>query len=325
MRASPSSFAIASFSALLACARGTGDARRTDGAAIERTTSAEAAPEVHASAEAAPAPDPYLTGHAVRAKSVGHTSYALKLTLDDGSVALFKPRSKLPLGDRRYRGEIAAYRLAVALGLDNVRRALPRTFDASELRAVAEGFDDKGLVDPDGRVRGALMPWLETYRVLPLEQPAWRARWEPWVLDPLGPVPQDERVRAAAISTMLAFDYLTANWDRWSGGNVAEDGATGKVLFVDNDGAFYDPPEAAALARQLAVVRRIARFSRRFVAALRALDGPRLSSAIGDEAPGTPLLPRRVLDGVDARRRIVLGVVDGRIGDAGDAATLAFE
>ena len=41
---------------------------------------------------------------------------------------------------------------------------------------------------------------------------------------------------------MIVFDYLTANWDRWSGGNVAEDSANGKLLFVDNDGAFYDPP-----------------------------------------------------------------------------------
>ena len=41
-------------------------------------------------------------------------------------MAAYKPRSKLPLGDHRYKGEIAAYRLAVALGLDNVPRAIPR-------------------------------------------------------------------------------------------------------------------------------------------------------------------------------------------------------
>jgi hypothetical protein len=323
MHASRSSFAIACCSALLAggCARESADVRATDAA----TSTSPTSPSAHNAGDAAPAADPFVSGRPVRAKSVGHTSYALKLSLDNGSVALFKPRSKLPLGDRRYRGEIAAYRLAMALGLDNVRRAIPRSFEASELRPVAEGFDAKALVDEDGRVRGALVPWLETYRVLPLEEPTWRARWEPWVLDPRASVPPDERARAGAISTMIAFDYVTANWDRWSGGNVAEDSATGNVLFVDNDGAFYDPPDAALLKQQLALVRRIVRFSHRFVAALRALDASKLAGAIGDEVAGTPLLSQRVLDGVDARRRNVLATVDARIGDAGEAGTLAFD
>lgn len=327
MRASRSSFAIACCSALLAaaCARGSVDARVTDGATPVAPASASAVPSAPDAGDAASAADPYLTGHPVRARSVGHTSYALKVTLDSGSVALFKPRSRLPLGDRRYRGEIAAYRLAVALGLDNVRRAVPRSFEASELRSVADGFDDKALVDADGRVRGALVPWLDTYRVLPLETPTWRARWEPWVLDARATVPPDERKRAGSIATMIVFDYLTANWDRWSGGNVAEDSATGQVLYVDNDGAFYNPPDAASLKQQLALVRRITRFSRRFVAALRALDVSKLASAMGDEVPGTPLLPQRVLDGVDVRRRAVLEAVDARVGDAGEAGALAFE
>src|SRR5579859_462624 len=50
----------------------------------------------------------------IAAKSIGHTSYVLKITLADGSRGVFKPRSRRPLGDRRYRGEIAAYRLAAA-------------------------------------------------------------------------------------------------------------------------------------------------------------------------------------------------------------------
>ena len=94
---------------------------------------------------------------------------------------------------------------------------------------------------------------------------------------------------------------------------------------MDNDGAFYDPPDAASLKQQLALVRRITRFSRRFVAALRALDVSKLASAMGDEVPGTPLLPQRVLDGVDVRRRAVLEAVDARVGDAGEAGALAFE
>jgi hypothetical protein len=265
------------------------------------------------------------TADAVASKSIGHTSYVLKLTLSDGSRAVFKPRSRRPLGDRRYRGEIAAYRLAHALGLDNVPRSIPRSFDAATLRRLQPGFDEDALPDPDGRIRGALMPWIDAYRVLPLEEPSWRARWEPWLTDPTNVIPEDQRSLAAAISTMIAFDYVTANWDRWSGANVAQDGATGMVLFVDNDGAFYEVPPPDALARQLALLRRVVRFSRRFVTAVRALDSSKLADVFGDESPGQPLLTERAVQQARTRYETVRGVIAARIADAGEDPTLALQ
>jgi hypothetical protein len=249
----------------------------------------------------------------------------LKLTLEGGAVAVFKPRSKRALGDHRYKGEIAAYRLAAALGLDNVPRAVPRAFDAARLRPLEAGFDRDALVDDDGKLRGALMPWIPQYRVLPLEEAAQRERWQPWVFDAHAAVPGDQRALAGAIATMIAFDYVTANWDRWSGGNVAQDGATGTVLFVDNDGAFYEWPAPAALAKQRAQLEHVARFSRRFVAALRTLDVERLRAVLGEESPGVPLLPARAVDGVASRCKTVVGVVDARIRTAGESAVLAFD
>jgi hypothetical protein len=269
--------------------------------------------------------DPYANAEPLASKSIGHTSYVLKLRLEGGAVAAYKPRSKLPLGDHRYRGEIAAYRLAVALGLDNVPRAIPRSFDAAKLRLLQADFAERGLPDDDGRVRGALMPWIADYRVLPLEEKEPRARWEAWLFDGHSSIPDGERGLAASVSTMLAFDYVTANWDRWSGGNVAEDGATGRVLFVDNDGAFYEWPDPAALARQHAVLARVTRFSRRFVAALRALDATRVHAALGEESPGVALVPERVVAGVASRSAAVVELVDRRVAEAGESATLAFD
>jgi hypothetical protein len=138
-------------------------------------------------------------------------------------------------------------------------------------------------------------------------------------------IPDEDRPTARAVSTMIVFDYLTANWDRWSGGNIARDGATGTVLYVDNDGAFYEAPPSSALAHQLALVREIRRFSRSFVAALRALDPATLKGALGEASPGEPFLPDRIVDAVDARRSTALSAIDARIAEAGEALTLAFD
>jgi hypothetical protein len=330
MRASRRSCASAFCSALLlgACARSAPTDADDASDARQPTASVEVSP-----AAARAAPEPRLPADApLAAKSIGHTSYVLKVTLAGGAVGVFKPRSHRTLGDRRYRGEIAAYRLATALGLVNVPHAVPHAFDAAALRAActstpgaAEQFDREALADADGTVRGAFVDWIPDYRVLPLEESTWRARWEPWMIDPSARVPKGERALASAISTMLAFDYLTANWDRWSGANVARAGADGDVLYVDNDGAFYERPNPESLDRQLAFLRRVVRFSRRFVGAVRALDEPRLAEAFGEERPGEPLLPPAVVAAVEERRRTLLRVVDERLARSGERSTLAFE
>src|SRR5260370_4464905 len=234
-------------------------------------------PSPTAIASGGQAKDKYLSANPVTAKSIGPTSYVLKVTLEGGLVVAFKPRSTLPLGDRRYKGEIAAYRLARALGLDNVPRAVPRTFVASTLhqafatpRGAAE-FEQQALVDTDGRVHGALMPWITEYRSFGLEEPSWRAKWTACLIDGKAKIAAADRPLASAMSTMLVFDYVTANWDRWSGGNVALGRATGGLLFVDNDGAFYERPPQDALSQQVAFFPPFVLFSRKFPAAPRPL------------------------------------------------------
>jgi len=265
-----------------------------------------------------------------RARSIGHTSYVLKLTLDNGAVGAFKPRSKKPLGDRRYKGEIASFRLAEALGLDNVPRTIGRTFRASDVRNALplEGqaeFDQMARASPEGDLEGALTQWIDGYEVLPLESAAWRSRWMPWLTDTGAEVDPSDRAMARAISTLVAFDCITANWDRWSGANVARDRATGTVLYVDNDGSFYDEPPAAELDRQFALLARIARFSRSFVSKLRALDGPGMRSALEKDEHGSPLLSERAVVAADSRRRRVLQIIDVAIGRQGEDRSLSFE
>jgi hypothetical protein len=271
---------------------------------------------------------PYLTASPVSGKAIGHTSVVFKLEMSGGLTAAYKPESKR--GHSRYRGEIAAYRLAKALGLSNVPPAIPRTFPGASLRAAitsnakALSLYDSEVVARAGTVKGALMPWIASLEFLPIETDPWRAKWTKWLAKD-GEVPVDQASLASQISTLVVFDTVTGNWDRWSGANVGIDKASGTLLYVDNDGAFFEPAPAAPLASQLALLQKIDRYSRRFVAALRALTPIALADAIGDETPGQPLLEPKTLSSVDGRRRNVLVIIDAKIKDQGESKVLPVD
>ena len=271
----------------------------------------------------------YLDAAPKSGKSVGHTSVVFKLDLAGDLVAAYKPESKR--GHRRYRGEIAAYRLGLGLHLRNVPPALPRAFDPKDLRAAvakdaaaAKLFDDEAVVATDGKIHGAIIPWIPKLEFLPLEGAPWRARFTGW-LSHDGVIPEEQRALAGQISTMIAFDLITGNWDRWSGGNVGLDRATNTLLFIDNDGTFFDPVPPQPLAAQLALLKKVDHFSKSFVKSVRAMDVISLADAIGFEVSPEPLLSPKVLAAADERRRKVLEIVDGKIAAWGEASVLSFE
>lgn len=330
MRASRRSFAIACFVSA-ACSRSEPPAPApaplpaSAFALAPASSSASASPS--ASAPGCAMPSVYDSPIAV--KPIGHTSLVLKLRFGDDRAASFKPRSRFPLGATRYKAEIAAYRLARALGLSNVPVAMPQTYPVAVLRdllnkASAGARADDLFPDGDGIVRGALMPWIK-YDVWPLEREPLKSRYDGWLTSRAAEIPDAEKSRARQVSTLVVFDYLTANWDRWSGGNVALDATTDTVLFVDNDGAFYEAPDATNLADQLAHVRRMTRFSKSFVKELRAMTLQKLEAAIGDEMPGLPLLSKKVLEMTDERRMRALKAIDAKIAEAGEADVLVFD
>ncbi len=277
----------------------------------------------------------YFTALPVRAKSIGHTSIVFKLSLDNGQIAAYKPRSHV--GGERFRGEIAAFRLSQAWGLSNVPPAVARSFPAAGLRAsaasdakAADLYSREVVAESDGTVRGALIPWIAKLELLPLETASERARWSAWLDDPSAPTPKfDDASLAGQISTMILFDTMTGNWDRWSGGNigvsrVGTKNGYDKVLYIDNDGAFFDPVPAGPLAAQLELVKKMSRFSRSFVTSLKNISEADLEKALGEESPGKSLLPRNVVDAFLARRKKVLALVDEKITANGDSATLSL-
>ena len=270
----------------------------------------------------------YLSGAPRTARSIGHTSVVFKVELGGGKRAVFKPASRR--GPLRYKGEIAARRLAVALGLANVPRAFFRTMDARALgaaagvgnAATAELFTKEAIVTGNV-VKGALMPWIDGLGFVELEREPLAAEWKAW-LKQGGVIPDDQRTRAREISTLVAFDFVTGNWDRWSGGNVGLDKASGMLLYIDNDGAFFEVPPADALQKNKRLLLGVDRFSRSFVERLRALDEAALTAALGEESAGVPLLSPKALAGVVQRRKELLAILDAKRSDAGDEALLPF-
>jgi hypothetical protein len=69
-------------------------------------------------------------------------------------------------------------------------------------------------------------------------------------------------------------------------------------------------------------VRKLVRFSRKFVSALRSLDDAKLRAAMAEETPGLALLSDHVLLDVESRVRTVLAVLDACVGRRGDSAFL---
>ena len=73
-------------------------------------------------------------------------------------------------------------------------------------------------------VEGAAIYWIPDMHELGLDTKDGAARWARW-LGQDGELPSREKYKAQAadVSTMVCFDYLIGNWDRFSGANAQGD------------------------------------------------------------------------------------------------------
>lgn len=260
-------------------------------------------------------------------KSVGHTSVVFKLELSNGKKVAWKPNAKRVSG--RYKGEVAAFRLAGALGIVNVLPACARVFEQTEIAAAlapnataAKLLADEAIVE-NGKIHGAIIPWVDDLQFWPLEKEPLRTEAKGW-LTAGSEVPTAKADLARQTSTLVSFDFITGNWDRYSGENVGIDKAGTRVLYLDNDAAFMEAVSNEQLARNKALLQSTDRFSRKVIASIRALDEARLAQVFGDDTPGRPLLSRSVIRTVARRMKELLAVVNAKIAAHGEGETLYF-
>lgn len=261
-------------------------------------------------------------------KPVGHSSVVFRMRTAARVTAAFKARSRVL--QRGYMFEIAAYRVARALQLDNVP---PAVFRSATRREIQDRFHPRKLDqwpktkrallwDEGGTVPGAAIYWVSGLRSADLEARA--PQWQSW-LQGGGTVPDQQDAMARDLSSMVVFDFLVGNWDRYSGGNLKVNSDASRLVMRDHDRSFSAPLSAKRYERLLDKLRKTERFSESLVRALVELDAASLREALEAGSSGqapllTDLQQAELLD----RRQTVLSHVGALIEERGETAVLAF-
>ncbi|RZV55624.1 MAG: hypothetical protein EX268_01715 [Deltaproteobacteria bacterium] len=284
-------------------------------------------------------------------KGKGGRSLAFKITLTDGTEGYFKPKQTFSAA--HWYSELAAYYLDRELGMGRVPPTTGRRFRWSELRAAA-GTDSRVSelgIEKDGTIKGAFIWWIPER----LERVRMGRGWERWVrvqkslpitpyqrpvdyradlnrrpgireaTDPTRPVARapDIDARPAELSDLIVFDYLTQNVDRWGGDftNVRSREKGGPLIYLDNGAGFWLGQQRLGLME--ARLKALQRFRRSTIDAVRALDIGRFASRLRED-PLAPVLNEKQLDGLERRRRAVLGHVEDMVARFGEARVFAW-
>jgi hypothetical protein len=257
----------------------------------------------------------------------GGSSLSFRLDFADGSRAAFKPaQTNLQTIPRK---EVAAYRLCRMLGLVGVPPAVARSVSRDELfgnlhpesAAALPRIRAETLFNPQGKTQGAASYWIPEIRDAGLDTPAGMQQSAAW-LKIGNEIPPENRVLAAQVSDLVVFDFLTANPDRYSGGNIKASPEGDRLYFMDNTMAFFLSPEGQP--RNQLWLSRTERFSRRLWRALDRVTERALKRMLGPDADGQEILTVSEIRAVVARREAIQRHVRALLLDYDEAAVFPF-
>jgi len=258
----------------------------------------------------------------------GGSSLSFRAEFADGSRAAWKPmQTNMQSVPRK---EVAAYRLNRLLGLHAVPPAAPRAVSREELlgHLHPESLEKlprikaETVFGPDGRTIGTASYWIPVIKDSGFDTPDGRRQTQAWLT--LGqPIPPDQMAMAAQVSTLIVFDFLTSNPDRYSGGNMkmSEDGK--QLFFMDNTMSFY--VDGDGYERNREVLFRTQRFSRKLYDALARVTVANMNAALAEEL-GTPyeILTPAEIGAVVSRRHVVQRYIESLVTQFGERNVFAF-
>jgi hypothetical protein len=257
----------------------------------------------------------------------GGSSLSFRLEFADGSRAAFKPaQTNLQTIPRK---EVAAYRINRLLGLSGVPPAVPRAVSRDELmrnlhpesQPFLARIRAETLFNPQGKSLGAASYWIPEIKDSGLDTPEGMQRSAAWMKIGTTIAPEDEWL-AAQLSNLIVFDFLIANPDRYSGGNIKMSPEGDRLYFMDNTMAFFLNPEGHA--RNRAWLDRTERFSRRLWNALGRLTEAGLGRLLGPDLDGQEILTSSEIRAVVLRREALQRHVRALFAARGEPNVLAF-
>jgi hypothetical protein len=261
----------------------------------------------------------------------GGSTVSFKVRFENNQKALFKPQQRAEVAN--YRAELAAYRMSRLLGIHRVPPACGRVVPRATLQRAGDASGDEAFsrrVMTELLGRAEAIPGAVLYWVPGALEPVPGAETYAALLDPAQPLDPAQEGVAADLSTLILFDFLNDNVDRWSGGNILRQRAEGAnppgpMLYMDNGASFSAIHEGRGArpeeqARRLAAV---GRFSRSFVASLRALTRESIRAAVAADPLG-PCLSDAQIDAVLTRRDLIVARVDAVVRERTEAVALPF-
>jgi hypothetical protein len=256
----------------------------------------------------------------------GGSSLSFRVDFADGSRAAWKPAQTN--AQTVPRKEVAAYRLNRLLGLSAVPPAIQRAISRDELfglllpdsLSALPRIRAETIIGPNGLVSGEASYWIPVIKDCPFDTPAGHAVLAGWLTQGQA-IPFEHRTMALQVAKLVVFDFLIANPDRYSGGNMKTSADGTQLFFMDNTMSFFldaDGPEKARLA-----LYRAQRFSRTLHQSLGLVNIPNLRRVFR-ESDATEVLTEAEIRAVAQRREFIERYVADLIREHGESNVLYF-
>jgi hypothetical protein len=258
----------------------------------------------------------------------GGSSLSFRVDFADGSRAAWKPmQTNMQSVPRK---EVAAYRLNRLLGLHAVPPAAPRAVTREELLehlhpeslAALPRIKAETVFGPDGRTIGTASYWIPIIKDSGFDTAEGRRQTQAWLTQGQ-PIPAEQMSMAAQVSSLIVFDFLTANPDRYSGGNMKMSPDGKQLFFMDNTMSFY--VDGDGYERNREVLFKTQKFSRSLYEALDKVTVANMQRALAEEL-GTPyeILTPAEIAAVVSRRGVVQRYIASLITQHGERNVLVF-